>query len=520
MGMRTLQFNTQERALSTDVNRLQKFKERDVMELLRMWLTSRGTWEASAGVGSDPQSAAAPSYAEIINGLVPHPIDGTFGMIVDPGVAVMVDAAQPDGSAGQYIRDNGVPASAPLAVAPNASLFTRFDYLECALATVPETVSDSRDVFDPTTGFFTAAALVKESQVRLQYRVRQGTAGAGLPTPDVGWLPLCVIMLPFGVTNLDGCTLWDVRPLLSDRAEAGVLQAAVADGDGLWLDVSGPMTAVAGNFRVKHNGRWLGGQVRRGNAGVDGTTVDFSDVSNGSTAGGANLWTVYAALPGGLPRWCRYSDQGSGTRSPRACRGILVQSDIRPNSNGTPQSAITIPNIGTTLDARSIWNGFGVAASAWVHAHGRTILVNNYPGFPGGAVVNGAPIPGLADYTITPDTQAPRTAKHTYVQVNATMTINDAGNYKYEGNGFVTLSGAIQYELNAGLVTQPIAYTLAYVVNFIQPFKVPMLNAHEEASNLFPTATQFYWNSQFAKLGGGTPPTVNASYYFVTGWEV
>jgi len=518
--MRTLQFNTQERALSTDVNRLQKFKERDVMELLRMWLTSRGTWEDSAGVGSDPQSAAAPSYAEIINGLTPHPIDGTFGMVVDPGVAVIVDAAQPDGSAAQYVRDNGVSASAPLAVTPNGTLFVRFDYLECALAAAPETVSDSRDVFDPTTGFFTAASLVKESQVRLQYRVRAGTAGAGLPAADVGWLPLCVIRVPNGAVNLDTCTLWDVRPLLSDRAEAGVLQAAEADGDGLWLDISGPMTAAKGNFRVKHGGRWLGGKLRRGSPGTDNDYVDFSDTSNGSTAGGANLWTVYAALLGGLPRWCRYSDQGSGTRSPRACRGILVQSDIRPNSNGTPQSAITVPGLGTTLEARSIWNGFGVATNAWVHAHGRTILVNNFPGFPGGAIANGVFSPGLADYTITLDTQAPRTAKHTYVQVNATMTINAGGDYKYEGNGFVTLSGAIQYELNAGLVTHPVACPNAYVINFIQPFKVPMLDAREAAINTVPSATTFYWNSQFAKLGGGTPPTVNASYYFVTGWEV
>lgn len=519
MGMRTLQFNTQERALSTDVNRLQKFKERDVMELLRMWLTSRGTWEASAGVGSDPQSAASPSYAEIINGLTPHPIDGTFGMIVDPGVAVIVDAAQPDGSAAHYVRDNGVPASAPLAVTPNGALFTRFDYLECALATTPETVSDSRDVFDPTTGFFTAASLVKESQVRLQYRVRAGVAGSGLPAADVGWLPLCVIMVPFGVTNLDGCTLWDVRPLLSDRAEAGVLQAAEADGDGLWLDVSGPMTAVKGNFRVKHGGRWLGGKIRRGSPGTDNDYVDFSDSSNGSTAAGANLWTVYAALPGGLPRWCRYSDQGSGTRSPRMCRGILVQSDVRPNSNGTPQSAITIPNIGTTTDARAIWNGFGTSAQAWVHAHGRTILVNNYPGFPGGAFANATPTNLVSNYTITPGTQAPRTAKKAHAVVILNATTNATASHGFQGDGYVTLSGAIQNELGGYMNAGPMPYTTGFAAQFRQKFCVPLLDAQESEANA-PAATTFTWSTQFAVLGAGAAPTVNQSYYYVTGWEV
>jgi hypothetical protein len=430
--MRKLKINTQERALSTDLNRLQDFKERDTLEILRLLLLSRGSWEAG-GEGSNPLVPGLPAEAEILQGLLVRPQAGTLALTVDTGSVILMGEARVDGSPAYYVQDAGVPVTAPLAVTSNVTVSPRVDVVECKVDSVPLQVGESRDVYDPVTDTFQAALVVKEEQRRLQYRVRAGSAGNGFPGLAAGWVPLAVVLIPPATATLDACTLWDVRPMIADRVNLGPNNTHSTFGDGLWLDLEGRYATVGGNVRVAHNGRWLGGELRRGSPGTDALTMDFGDAANGVTGGGTFgvLWTMYLCLPFGLPRWMRYTDAGAGARVPRGCRGIPILSTTVPKANGLPLVPLVMPSAfgflstQTVSDARSVLHGFNStnnAANQVIHAHGRRIRLSVGVGVPADA--SPAPNSSSSFYTLITDVHYPRTAKKLAVTMGANFLTN------------------------------------------------------------------------------------------------
>lgn len=531
MTMRHLQINPQERAISNDINRAQKFKERDVMELLRQWLVPRTTWEDDAGVAEAPASQGTPSFAEVINGLVVRPLNGTFSLSVDGGVLILVDVPFADGSAAHYMRDDGVPLSAPLTVTTNAGPGSRVDLVECALAAADETVSDSRDVFDPTTNLFTAASLPKEVQRRLQYRVRAGTPGSGIPALQPGWLPLAVVLTPVGALSLNDCTLWDVRPILADRVNQGPLAASEAVGDGLWLDLTGPLSAVKGHAKVAHGGRWLGGELKRGSPGADGVNgVDFSDATNGATVFPA-MWTIYLVTPGGLPRWVRYTlSTDPGTRRPRGCRGIPIISDIQPDADGRPLTAIAMPTafggMAATREARSLVHGYGTSApgaqQGFVHARGRKMTLNYFAtAYPAGVNVDPSPAPSnlSLSFTCTVGVVFPRTAKRVTVEMQAGFVVAAAGIHSYNPDVTMTVSGAI-YRLNEDSFSGAFAPT---TIGFSSTAKIKVsfpVVANIEKPGAVPAAQTIVWQPLYQRAGGTDPTYSGSAFLFVREWEV
>ena len=348
-GFREIVINTQERAISPDINRLQKFKGRDFAELLRYMLDAASNDDIDAGANIiEVASSTSPLTGEIINGLQPTPQNGSTAVFVSAGVAMLI---QPDGSADdsvyKYVRDAGRGASNPLAIAANAGGSIRVDILEVQIDSVPEVVVDSRDVYNPVTGLFTAASMIKETQSRLSYRVRQGTIGGGWPGTATGWMPLMVAVVPAGSSNNDTCTFWDVRPLISDREfgpfKTGLQQPKYAD---MRVETSADTIDLQtfGALDIRASGRRMGGQIRRT---APGTDDPFWSANAASSTDPTYALTVpahvYVLFPGGLPRWARYTDASSGARKPRAPRGLLVSSAIKPDRYGRPSTPITLP---------------------------------------------------------------------------------------------------------------------------------------------------------------------------------
>lgn len=389
-GWRSMVINTQERALSVDINRLQRFKEQDLAELFRHMLDVYATSDDDQlGLMVEPNTVETPLRAEIINGLLVKPQAGSLNLLVDPGVAmVMAPDSATDESNYKYIRDEGVLTAGALAMGANASGSTRIDVIECRVNPTPSSVTDSRDIFNATTGLFAAATVTKEQRGRLEYRVRQGTPGSGFPANQSGWLPLCVASVPNGATTCDQMTFWDVRPLVKDR-ETGLVSRVRALPNIEHLQYAVDCETAAGQARMKgsaiafYKGRMLGGRLRRGTPGTDEEYVDLEHADNlaqGFTITGSGYAYFYLLTPFGLPRWARYTTGPSG-RVPRSPCGIMVVTNVAPQHlTNAPSAAINLPSStglgGSTTDGICVGTARQAGAGALDNllASGKTIL--------------------------------------------------------------------------------------------------------------------------------------------------
>lgn len=346
-GFKAGVFNTQERAISSDLNRIQRFAHRDVAEFLRYWLDVTDSDDNNTGVIAEPASVEIPLRAEIFNGLLCRPQAGSQNVFVDPGVVMlMAPDAGPDESDYKYVHDAGTTTPGALVIAAGA-VGTRIDVVECRMNAVDLTATESRDVFDSVTGLFSATVVTKERQGRLEYRVRQGVAAAGYPGNVSGWLPLMVASVPIAAVSNDDVTFWDVRPLLSDRAfgsynlsrDIPQVTAAQLTFDEVPGLLRGSIDVVSGK------GRRLGGRMRRGTPGADADSISLSDAANQS--GGAlvanTLRYLYLVTPFSLPRWSRYASAPS-VRVPRNPRGIPILTGVVPqHQRNAPSAVIALP---------------------------------------------------------------------------------------------------------------------------------------------------------------------------------
>jgi hypothetical protein len=365
-GDRQLVLNPLERALSTDVNRTQSFIGCALSEALRALLdTYAGTDDVDAGGAYIPNTAqGTPLTTEILSGLLFVPAVGSAASVVTPGVACVYDpdtVPSTDDSQYKLVEDPGsstlVNASLALTPNPAGSGGTRIDIVECARVQPDNVVeTDSRDVFDTVAGLFTAATLIKVTTAQFQYRIRTGLPGGGMPAFTQGWCPIAVASVPVSTTTWDACTLWDVRPLVSDR----IFGTAPLNIDlprrtkQLWSQYSNALFGTYqanGIIEVDYLQRRLGGQLRRGSPGTDQgqAYVDFSDPANqefGISLANVTPGLVYVYLlkPFDLPRWARYTDAAAGARVPRSPRGIPLLTKAPPHHvYGTPIRAIVLP---------------------------------------------------------------------------------------------------------------------------------------------------------------------------------
>lgn len=340
-GMRKTVFNFNERVLSSDINQLQDYAARDLMELFRHALNSGVQDDLEAGANeTEYASLDTPLRAEILGaGFTVQPQGGSLAVRVTGGVMMAINPdSDPKASNYKYIRDTGIPLDGVLAMTANSSGSIRIDVVECRPNATPRIVSDLRGIFNESTELFIGQTVTKETQTVLEYRIRLGTPGSGFPGAAAGWVPIAVASVPTGTTINDTITFWDVRPLLNDRSNALSKSSRdiqmIADGTQLSFDkTTDTSKLIVRGFveGVNGRGRRIGGRIRRGTPGTDAEFVDLQLAANedGTSFPANGFGYVYLATPFGLPRWARYTDGPTG-RVPRSPRGIPMLSYLSP----------------------------------------------------------------------------------------------------------------------------------------------------------------------------------------------
>jgi hypothetical protein len=282
------------------------------------------------------------------------PVNGSVNLSISPGVILLaITEANGDKSPYKQVNSEGVSVSAPLFLTAGAPAAIRIDLIECAY--LPDQVIEQtgRDVYNNTTKAFVSQTVTKVMGDKLQFRIRTGSNGGGMPALAQGWLPLAVVMVPAGALTWDSCVLWDVRPLLADRPInlMNLENEIPAFGSKHYIHVEGLADTTSGQQRmngyvdVTYKGRYRGGYIYNTLTGASTTYVDLESSTNQATdyTTAAGYKYVYLVQPFGLPRWIRYADASAGVRTPRGPRGLIVISNNPCDSFGRNTGTLTLP---------------------------------------------------------------------------------------------------------------------------------------------------------------------------------
>jgi hypothetical protein len=533
-GRKTLVFNTLERALSTDMNRLQAFDQAASAEAAR-WMMDVQLHSDDAGVLSaapymDIQTTTltTPLTGEIVGGLLVRPALGTsgtpLGLLVDPGVGwVVAPDTDTDASVYKYVNDPGVQTTGTLSMTANSSGSLRIDVIECQYTLNANAETDNRDIFNPATGAFAATTVSKATQAGFTYRVRQGTPGAGFPGTASGWMPLCVASVPTGTTTNDTIVFYDVRPMTSDRANAPYNVPQLSPRltrNQLCIDNAGGATApLSGLVETTGYADPSIPQSYAARLGGDLTATDLSQAQyqDGSVANG--LAYVWLLAPFGLPRWARYTPSTFGARIPLS-KGVIVLSNTGPKAPliGYPSAAITLPAslFGTATTSAGYCVGATVVAGGAVAntvADGDMSFVSNgTTGYSQAAGVVTGTSPGTATFTFTPNGTTSNlgyaaSAKRLRVSIQLVLAVNSAtsgilGNLvafaEPSGGGDtfyeISLNGGVLFNASGGSVN------MIYNINLDIPVSPSVLAAWKFVVQA--TLTSCTWVSAVATING------------------
>lgn len=367
-GFSAVQFNFRERIVSDDQNRAHQLTAQAVAEMLRRAHLSSASSATAGGKTVVESAVATPLRALIFEGIRFRPEIGTVNAFVEPGSLVAASPESdphPADSPARLITDAGVQTAGQLTLTTGPAA-TRVDVVECQpLQQVVET--DSRDIFDPSTGLFAPASVNKVVRTGLSYRIRTGTDGGGFPGLALGWLPIAVCSVPSGAATWNDATVWDVRPLLADLASPpGIVaqdfgrivapnMSAIDQGAGVW--------AARGICAAEVEGFKVGGELASSSSGA--SFLDLNAAGGlqepGFAAVASRPWLLYLLTPFGLPRWCRLNPSSTGNRDPGSLRGIPVFTQTGPNLTGRPSAVVAIPAAtglgGSTTSGASVLSG-------------------------------------------------------------------------------------------------------------------------------------------------------------------
>lgn len=365
-GQKKLVENTNERALSADVNRMQEFIARDRAQTLRRLHNNPSVgFSDYKHPGLYPDMAALPadpSYGtvhDVFGGLMVR-CDLANDLLVDPGSIGMYTPSYAGLTAEDspyiVVDDPGVQSTGVLTFTPNAGAGPRIDMIECRA--VPVTVeTTTRDIYDSTTQAFVPTSVPKVTKAQLEYRIRLGTVNAGFPAPAQEWCPLAYCVVQVGATGFTQADFYDVRPLVPERtAMFGKSNVAPSDGQhgfttaGVFeRQIQPALNECYGYFNGAFNNYRIGGMLYRNTAsslaefGGAGSSLAVSASNAGNQCTGAcapavtngTLNSMMAVFPWNLGRCVRYSQAAetatytgqvtlSGSRVPKGANGILV----------------------------------------------------------------------------------------------------------------------------------------------------------------------------------------------------
>ena len=223
VGAKSIYMNTQERLVSTDLNRMQKFVEQDLSQAVmrRTGMQVVGDYAWSPGVSQDPSNGTgtgtgyAPVIHRVLGGLLVRPLNPGYILIDSGSIGYFATPPSTDYSPWQVYDDAGVTSTTALVFTANTNSGTRIDIVECQPNTELTVLeSSSRDVYNVATRQFGSATLSKVLKGTLKYRIRLGTAGGGIPLNDPDWVPLAMIVTRNDSTGFNTCDFYDVRPIV------------------------------------------------------------------------------------------------------------------------------------------------------------------------------------------------------------------------------------------------------------------------------------------------------------------
>jgi len=353
-GVKTQVIQNLSRALSTDINALQHFTAASFTNAFRRMYndsfvlgnSDNSSWNEFVS----PVNGTGVS-ADVTTGLKVRPFSNY--LLVSPGILGVHGTTTSYNSAvdSDYmlVSSDGVTSATELPFVANGSGI-RIDIVEAAL--VETITTTSQDIYNPTTGVFTATLLTNTLQVSLQFTIRQGSSGAGYPGVTTGSLPLCVLIHNGATSTFADVDLYDVRPLLASRISGDtrmVLGNRFIAKNGHYYGMNNSGTQIGGTFDLQanttnsfsgsftvHGYYRMRGRIaptRPGGPDVETTNWAFttSDYAvSMATPNSARWMYVLAVEPYGLPRWSRYTTGNSaitGEREPSDNWGLYIIAD-------------------------------------------------------------------------------------------------------------------------------------------------------------------------------------------------
>lgn len=204
----TMQWNSRERALSTDLNR-------------QAQLVARGLTEVATALASGTQRMAG----VFGGGFLVTPVAGTMKCTITPGTALFKDGVSvyPDSTV-QWIESSTLRE-----VTLDASdASDRYDVIEMRPGTFVAS-TQPRDQFNSVTGTFTVVNMVKEVISYPEFQARKGTPSAtpSIPAGTAGWMPLAYVRVVGNALTLVATDVVYCRPLLDPQTAYGYSNPAL-----------------------------------------------------------------------------------------------------------------------------------------------------------------------------------------------------------------------------------------------------------------------------------------------------
>lgn len=525
-GNKRVVFNTRERVISSDQNRHQAFAAYERAELLRRESACRtgsavnelsplegGSYVDT--IASDAAAISTPSVADVYEGLVVLPQSSTLNLLVSPGLCGFID---PDGQTGssdpnppsaddsryKVVNDPGINVAGALTIAAGGGS-TRIDLVEVRRQTVV-LETDSRDIFDPSTGVFVPVSVTKVSAGRLIYRVTTGTPGAGIPARSQGWMPIAVASVPSSATSVDDITFWDVRPLVKDRVNAPFESRHVTSLlEQSWCyanDHTDPSKTTLSGVAVSQIGMYRAGGIFPFAPNIDVRAA--ANQAAGYTPVVGRPWYLYAVFPAGLPRWVRYVDAPLA-RTPFGPLGVIVVNSAGPASQFAnvdtcnPPPATGLITVGPAVLLAAGVVGAGPIERGFVSTNGLT-LCNPNVSIAGPAVVAAST---TDTYTLLPGVHFPANARSVVVSISSGFTGAGASSFdQLHTNVNVYDSTGAARVANAWNANLPVVYSGSGTANVGFRCEIPIipfgsLNAEIDDRLVFVVE----WSSVTARTG-------------------
>ena len=441
-GQKNMLINTNERPLSTDINRLQAFIAQERNDIIRALVQRSYSNYEQPGVAIVASGAAAtPLAATVIDGLDMN-VDNAGSVLINPGVLVawVGTPAGADDTGFEVIVDVGIQSLGQLVIAANGGGSPRCVVIECSVQSTIVEGNVSRDIRNPSTGIFAPTNVTKVTKDTLLYRVRQGTPGSP-PGYVAGWLPIGLAVIQPGAA-LNNVDFYDVRPLHRELGASlpqydSFFSHPIVPNSRNSVTVTGtnPFTNsdFSGQASMTIDGAKFGGPLYRNSpiaatnlanfgtttAGVGGDDAAIRLSAENALRGASfagfvtakDLIVLAAWLPdlGGsvpLPRCVRYCQhiQASPTtpsrRRPYGPNGILLVTNLAEDGQIAPNGAFSnIPLLATGIGG-CLGNGNGVPlAMARVQPDGVT-LASSTTGFAEGMGTDANYRPVVANRTI------------------------------------------------------------------------------------------------------------------------